>query len=118
MRKITDMNDADLARFRALIDTRLSELAGMDDLGAAGQATVTLDQQAVGRLSRQDALQAQAMAKATHARRQIERSRLRAALSRMDTDEFGYCEDCGDAIPQGRLMLDPAASRCVDCARG
>lgn len=112
------MNDPDLARFRALIETRLASLGQEDDLGAAGQATVELDQQAVGRLSRQDALQNQAMAKATHARRQIERTRLRAALDRIDEGEFGYCEDCGDAIPEGRLTLDPAATRCVDCASG
>ena len=60
----------------------------------------------------------QAMAKAGHTRRQIERTRLLAALARMDEGEFGYCEDCGEDIAQGRLQLDPAATRCIQCARG
>ncbi len=112
------MNDENLARFRGLIKTRLADLTAEDHLGETGQATVELDQQAIGRLSRQDALQNQAMAKATQARRQVERTRLAAALARMDEGEFGYCEDCGDEIAPGRLDLDPAATRCVDCANG
>ena len=83
-----------------------------------GRQTVDLDQQAVGRLSRMDALQCQAMAQATAARRQVERQRLRAALARMEAGEYGLCEDCGDEIAPGRLRLDPAAARCIDCASG
>ena len=112
------MNDENLARFRGLIEQRLADLKAEDQLGETGQATVELDQQAIGRLSRQDALQNQVMAKATQARRQVERTRLAAALVRMDDGEFGYCEECGDEIAQGRLELDPAATRCVDCANG
>jgi len=44
------MQDETLARFRARIDARLSELAEEDSRGRSGQATVELDQQAVGRL--------------------------------------------------------------------
>ncbi len=112
------MNDADIAEFRTLISARLAELDAEDGLGHAGQATVELDQQAVGRLSRMDALQNQAMAKATGARRQAERARLVAALARMDEGEYGYCDGCGEDIPLGRLRLDPAALMCVDCVRG
>ncbi|MEM6578365.1 MAG: TraR/DksA family transcriptional regulator [Pseudomonadota bacterium] len=110
------MTDNELEEFRALITARLQALETEDRLGAAGQATVTLDQQAVGRLSRMDALQNQAMAQATGARRAAERMRLSAALKRMDEGEFGYCDDCGDTIATGRLRLDPAALRCVECA--
>lgn len=104
--------------FRARIVERLAELDAEDARGRAGQATVTLDQQAIGRLSRQDALQLQAMARATQARREIERQRLRAALARLDEGEFGYCEDCGEAIAEVRLALDPALTRCISCAAG
>lgn len=112
------MNASDLQMFRGLIEARLAELDAEDGLGQSGQDTVELDQQAVGRLSRMDALQNQAMAKATGARRQAERARLKAALIRMDEGEFGYCDGCGEEIPVGRLKLDPAAMNCVDCARG
>ena len=115
---IAGMNETRQKAFRALIESRLDELARGDTLGREGQATVELDQQSIGRLSRQDALQSQAMAKATHARRQLEATRLRAALARLEEGEFGYCEDCGDEIAEARLRLDPAATRCVDCAKG
>ncbi|UYV38836.1 TraR/DksA C4-type zinc finger protein [Rhodobacteraceae bacterium D3-12] len=112
------MHDQSVEDFRALIAARLAEIDAEDALGADGQQTVTLDQQSVGRLSRMDALQNQAMAKATQARRDLERARLAAALARMDEGEFGFCEDCGDKIPDGRLRLDPAATRCVSCLSG
>ncbi len=112
------MNAAQEARFRDQIRTRLSEIEREDQLGAAGQATVALDQQAIGRLSRMDALQNQAMAKAQATRRQTEKTRLQAALRRMEEGEFGYCEDCGDEIATARLALDPAAAKCIGCAKG
>ena len=65
------MDDATQTAFRARIIARLAEIDQEDARGREGQATVELDQQAVGRLSRQDALQSQAMARATHARRDI-----------------------------------------------
>lgn len=112
------MNDATTEEFRRLIAARLTEIKAGDALGQKGQEIVTLDQQSVGRLSRMDALQNQAMAKATQARRDVEARRLATALVRIDEGEYGYCEDCGDEIPPGRLRLDPAASRCVSCAKG
>ncbi|MET4102032.1 DnaK suppressor protein [Roseovarius sp. MBR-78] len=112
------MKDSDIARFRDQIETRLAEIDAEDALGRSGQATVELDQQAIGRLSRQDALQSQAMARATHVRRDVERRRLRAALERIREGEFGYCEDCGDEIAQARLALDPGVTRCISCANG
>jgi DnaK suppressor protein len=72
---------------------------------------VALDQQAVGRLSRQDALMSQSMARATQARRDAERRRLTAALARLEDGEYGYCEACGEPIAPRRLELDPAAAR-------
>lgn len=118
MGEFTKLNDKDQEKIRHLIEARLAELNEEDARGEAGKATVELDQQSVGRLSRMDALQNQAMAKATDARRAGERRRLQAALARMDEGEFGYCEDCGEQVAEARLRLDPAATRCVDCARG
>ncbi len=112
------MNEKETARFRALIKMRLTALKEEDALGHDGQKTVELDQQSVGRLSRMDALQNQAMAKATQTRRDVETRRLKQALKRIEEEEFGYCEDCGDEILPKRLELDPAATRCVACASG
>nr|WP_254702347.1 MULTISPECIES: TraR/DksA C4-type zinc finger protein [unclassified Roseivivax] len=99
-----------------MIETRLAALAEEDRLGHAGQSVVELDQQSVGRLSRMDALQAQAMAKATQGRRDQMRRALQLALARIEEGEFGFCEECGDEIATARLELDPTARRCVGCA--
>ncbi len=112
------MSDPEPESFATLIRARLARLEEEDARSADARETVTLDQQSVGRLSRMDALQGQAMAKATHARRRQERARLAAALQRIADGTFGRCEDCDEPIPEGRLRLDPAATRCVACARG
>ncbi len=111
-------DDERTARFRDVIATRLAELDAEDALGREGQSTVALDQQAVGRLSRQDALLSQSMAKATQARRDVQRRALHAALARLQEGEFGYCEECDEEIPARRLELDPTARRCISCASG
>lgn len=111
------MNETNIGEMRALIQIRLAELDDEDVLGKDSQGVVTLDQQSVGRLSRMDALQSQAMAKATQQRRDCERQGLQGALRRMDEGEFGYCEDCGEIIAPKRLELNPAAIKCINCAR-
>jgi len=30
-------------------------------------------------------------------------------------EEFGLCEECGEKIPEARLMIMPEATRCVPC---
>ncbi|MBV1895930.1 MAG: TraR/DksA C4-type zinc finger protein [Rhodobacteraceae bacterium] len=110
------MNETDIARITDKIQARLREIKVQDQLGQDAQAVVELDQQAIGRLSRMDAMQHQAMARAQQSRRNTEILRLNAALVRMDEGEYGYCEDCGDAIAAKRLEFDPAASKCITCA--
>lgn len=112
------MNESETRRFAALIRDRLTQVSAENALGQDAQAVVSLDQQSVGRLSRMDALQSQAMAKATQQRRDIESTRLAAALVRLEDGSFGECEDCGDPIAPRRLELDLAATRCISCASG
>ena len=112
---MTETQDRDAA---ALLDALEAQLDAEDALGKEAQGTVTLDQQAVGRLSRQDALQAQEMAKATQVRRDQQRLRLKAARHRIADGEYGYCTECGEEIPARRLQLDPTLPTCVSCARG
>jgi len=118
MRTISNVNDPDLEPFRTLIVARLKTLEADNARGQDGQKTVELDQQSVGRLSRMDALQNQAMAMAQQDRRNLEARKLTAALARIETAEFGYCLECGDEIGMNRLMLDPTVVRCISCARG
>lgn len=106
----------DIDHFQAKLLARRAELDGLADTAAAAAATVELDQTRVGRLSRMDALQGQAMAQATQARRKAELGRIAAALERMDAGDYGDCTSCGEPIAEARLDIDPAAVICIACA--
>ena len=79
--------------------------------------TVELDQQSIGRLSRMDALQQQAMAKAISIRKQNEKRSLEETLYRMNQGDYGDCIDCGEAIELERLKLKPSVLKCLDCMK-
>ncbi len=112
------MNPPDIHEFSDLIRQRLEELTNEDQLGVGAQKVVELDQQSVGRLSRMDALQSQAMAQAQQRRRDGQRLALRQALRRIQEGEFGDCIDCGEAIVAARLRANPTLLRCMSCAAG
>ena len=101
---------------RKLLLERRDELTALSEMSADSRDAVALDQQSVGRLSRMDAMQAQAMAKASERQRRAELSRIDAALRRIEQDEYGDCLKCGEEIAPERLRVDPAAAFCVDCA--
>ncbi len=82
---------------------------------AEDRAPVELDQQAIGRLSRMDAIQVRAMAEATETRRHGRLQRIEAAFKRIDDGSYGECLECGEPIPPRRLEIDPAVTHCVPC---
>jgi len=92
------------------------ELRALLDTGEDAARVVELDQTSVGRLSRMDALQGQAMSQERARRRQRELQRIAAALRRLENGEYGDCQDCGEPIDVRRLEMDPAADLCIRCA--
>jgi len=100
-------------------DKLLKLKAELEAIAASGEesaAIVELDQSKVGRLSRMDAIQAQAMAQASGQRRAAMLRNIDAALRRIDDGTYGLCIDCGEPIDPRRLEFDPTVLRCVDCA--
>lgn len=78
---------------------------------------VALDQQSVGRLSRMDSLQIQAMDNAQEQARRRSIVRINAALERLEAGDYGYCVTCDEPIGAKRLENDPAVPLCIRCAR-
>lgn len=76
---------------------------------------VELDQTRVGRLSRMDAMQQQALAQAAAQRANEQLMRVRSAMQRVVTPDYGTCIDCGEDIPFERLQADPCAMLCLEC---
>jgi DnaK suppressor protein len=99
---------------------RLLQLRRDLEIGLAGAVersrVVTLDQSAVGRVSRGDALQAQAMAQAEERRLTQRLEAVGHALSRLDNDRYGVCVKCGDDIAPARLEARPEVALCLGCA--
>jgi len=93
------------------------ELIEQRETGREAEQTVELDQTSVGRLSRMDAMQGQAMSKERGRRRDASLQKIAAALGRIDKDEYGYCLVCEEDIALQRLEFDPTATLCIDCAR-
>jgi DnaK suppressor protein len=77
---------------------------------------VVLDQSRVGRLSRMDALQAQAMSQASGRRRQQLLKGISTALQRLEQGDYGLCQSCDNDINPKRFEFDPTAVLCIECA--
>lgn len=106
----------DLAHYQMLLQQRREALQQVAEAGDDAAATVELDQTRMGRLSRMDALQGQAMSQETRRRREQELRRIAQALQRIEQGEYGDCLQCGEMIAEGRLAFDPATSLCIGCA--
>ncbi|WP_367274486.1 TraR/DksA family transcriptional regulator [uncultured Maritalea sp.] len=77
------MDAQEIERFGGLLKDRKHDLEQQNQMSAEARDTVALDQQSVGRLSRMDAMQGQAMAQAQERQRSKELMRIEQALTRM-----------------------------------
>ena len=95
------------------------ELVGELERGLRASASsakpVVLDQSSVGRLSRMDAMQQQAMAKATRQKAELRLAQCKSALSAFDRDEYGLCRKCEEPIGYPRLKARPESPYCLEC---
>ena len=110
------MTPEQLEHFRNLLETELQELLASKNAAKESTKPVTLDQSSVGRLSRMDAMQGQAMAIEAQRRREMQLQRIHAALVRMQQGDYGLCAACEEEIAIRRLETDPAATLCIACA--
>ncbi len=109
------MNQSDIEKFKKQLLKKQVELDELKQSLKTSAATVVLDQNSVGRLSRMDAMQAQQIALEAERRRKNSLVQIKAALIRIEKDDYGYCEVCDEEIIFGRLSFDPTVTRCVGC---
>jgi len=110
------MHEDRIERFRRQLLQQQQALLGLQETADEASRTVELDQTSVGRLSRMDALQEQAMSQERGRRRQIELQKIAAALRRIEAGNYGDCVLCGEEIAIRRLELDAAVPLCINCA--
>ena len=95
--------------------TLAKELAAALDGTAAAARPIELDQPAVGRVSRIDAIQQQKMLEANRESQRIRLQLTKSALRRIDEGEFGECQQCGEDIGVDRLRARPESLYCIEC---
>ena len=110
------LNHIEQQHFKQALLTLQSNLLAVKQSGQEAAQTVELDQTTVGRVSRMDALQGQAMAKESQQRRTIQLQRIEASLQRLEKGTFGICLRCEEEIALKRLEFDPSTPLCIDCA--
>ena len=71
---------------------------------------------AIGRLTRMEAIQAQSMNDAAKRRHEKRLRGVKAALEAIEEGTYGTCVRCGEEIPEGRLEIMPESRLCVKCA--
>lgn len=71
---------------------------------------------AIGRVSRMDAINNKSINDAAMRKAEAKLSNLKLALSRVDDEEFGKCAKCKADIPLQRILLVPQSRFCVNCA--
>ncbi len=90
------------------------ELAAHVEATADAARPVDLDQP-IGRLSRVDALQQQAMASAARGKSASRLAQVIAALGALEAGEYGLCRVCEEPIGYRRLKARPESARCLSC---
>ena len=112
---MTELNEDILATLRTSLGALKAEIEATLSRSQEAAQPVQLDQQAIGRVSRIDAIQQQKMVEANRARQKIRLSQVKAALNAIDEDDYGYCRRCEEEIELRRLMAKPESAICLDC---
>ena len=110
------MRSEQIIQFRKQLISLRDEVIGILATTANDIKPVILDQNAVGRVSRVDAIQMQQMALESSRRCERQLISLENALKRIEIKMFGICIDCEEDINVRRLEIDPTVIRCINCA--
>lgn len=102
--------------FRERLIEAQRALVALSATTAEAAKPVELDQTRVGRVSRMDAMQSQAMSLEAKRRQELQLKKLGAALKRLDEGAYGYCIRCGEEINVERLKVELTALLCICCA--
>ena len=71
---------------------------------------------AIGRVSRMDAINNKSVLDAALKKAEIRLQGLKMVEQKLETKDFGACIRCKKEIPLERLLLVPESNKCVNCA--
>ena len=110
------MDEGQVEVYRAALKKLREELTA--SLADGESAAPVSPDRAIGRLTRQDAMQAQQMAVELRRRNRQRLQMIERALERVEAGEYGACTRCGEEISAARLEVKPETPVCVECAGG
>lgn len=82
----------------------------------ANSANPVSPDNAIGRISRMEAINAQSVNKAALSQAKVRLAGLKSARANLEEPEFGSCFECGEPIPLARILIMPHSKMCVSCA--
>ena len=109
-----ELNEAQVIELLADLKRLQIELSDSLKDSEAAARPVDLDE-AIGRVSRNDAIQQQKMAQAGRANVNRRLAQIAAALKAVEEEEYGLCRRCEDPVGYKRLKARPESPLCVDC---
>ena len=109
------MTEEEQQHVKRRLEALAQEIKATLALADPAKESITPDK-AIGRLTRMEAIQAQAMSAEGRRRQEARLRQVGDALDRIDQGTYGSCTRCGDAIPHGRLEFMPDAPLCMSCA--
>lgn len=115
MDELDEAQMSELALDLRQLESQLSEARA---LALAASKPAPLDQQSVGRLSRMDAMQQQALAQNNLRTLEKRQAQVRAALEHAARGAYGLCRTCEEPIGYRRLKARPEAALCLGCQGG
>ncbi len=103
----------EIEQFRHKLLSLRTEFQKLEE--SSKEATVEMDEAALARLSRVDAMHAQLIAEEPARLRQRQLGKIEGAFRRIEAGEYGNCFVCGEEIEIHRLSEDPTFTRCIKC---
>ncbi len=101
---------------KATIEDQLSSIEEQLPLLQEKAKPITPDC-SLGRLTRMEAMGEQEVNQKILDETLLRQTRLRNALSRIDSEMFGICIECEEEIGFERMKIRPESVRCVECAQ-
>lgn len=109
------LTDCQRSELRGHILARIRETDSLIESLQESSQPVAPDN-AIGRLSRMEAMHDQQMLQANLRTAEARKIWLQQALAEIDSDEFGICVRCEEIIGFERLQLIPETKTCITCA--
>lgn len=110
----SSMNKHEQAEIKEAIKKEICQILE-DIVGLKENSRPIPPDNAIGRLTRMEAINEKSIVEANLRKTKLRLERLKAALDRVDTESFGECVICEGPIPMNRLRVLPESTVCVDC---